>query len=123
MNSPKILPWIARKAGITETMALKLWQRAVEEAKTACGCTEGSAPTAEFHRYSVERFLDLVEARAGGTVRQPYSSSTSKVSWIWRHQGRMALFGLMAAENATKFWQDTWKNVFIPDQQKRKVGC
>ncbi len=119
MNNPKILPWIARKAGITETMATKLWQRAVEEAKTACGCTEGS----EFHRHSIERFLDLVEARAGGTVRQPYSNSTAQVSWIWRHQGRMAMFGLMAAENAAKFWQDTWKNVFTPDLHNRKVGC
>jgi len=123
MNSPKILPWIARKAGITDTMALKLWERAVEEAKSACGYTEGSPKTAEFHRHSIERFLDLVEARVGSTVRQPYSNSTSQVSWVWRHQGRMALFGLTAAQNAAKFWQDTWTNVFTPDLPKRKVGC
>ena len=33
MNAPKILPWIARKAGISDELALKLWRRAVSEAE------------------------------------------------------------------------------------------
>lgn len=113
MNAPKILPWIARKAGISDATALTLWRRAESEARTICGRSEGS----DYHGRSIERFLDLVEARAGGTVRAPYSSGTAKVSWIWRHQGRMAMFGFAAAENAAKFWQDTWKSVFTPDHK------
>lgn len=117
MNSPKILPWIARKAGLTDTQALKLWQRAAEEARMACGCAEGS----EYHRRSIEGLLDLVERRAGSSVRQP--NGGSQLGWFWRHQGRMAQFGLTAAENAAKFWQDAWGNVFSPDLQKRKLSC
>lgn len=33
MNAPMILPWIARKAGITDELALKLWRRAASEAE------------------------------------------------------------------------------------------
>ena len=33
MSAPKILPWIAKKASISEELALKLWRRAVSEAE------------------------------------------------------------------------------------------
>ncbi|MCE1243590.1 hypothetical protein [Oryzomicrobium sp.] len=106
MNTPKILPWVARKAGITDDHATKLWKRAVREAATITGCSEGPA----FHKLSVERFLDNVEAAAFGTVRHGYSNTPARLSWFWRHQGRMAIFGLMAAENAARFWQNTWND-------------
>ena len=32
MQAPKILPWVARKAGITEGEALDAWQHALAEA-------------------------------------------------------------------------------------------
>jgi hypothetical protein len=106
MNIPKILPWVARKAGITDDHATKLWKRSVREAATITGAHEGS----EFHKLSVERFLDHVEAVGCGTVRNGYSDSPARVSWFWRHQGRMALFGLTAAENAARFWQNAWSD-------------
>ena len=37
MKAPKILPWVARKAGITDELALKLWRRAVGEAEFLTG--------------------------------------------------------------------------------------
>jgi hypothetical protein len=110
MKAPKIIPWIARKAGISEVLAVKLWKRAESETATLLKCHEGS----EFHGRCVERFLDLVEASAGGAFRINYADSPEKVSWIWRHQGKMALYGLTAAENATRFWQETWSNVVRP---------
>ena len=110
MKAPKIIPWIARKAGISEIRAIKLWQRAESETAELLNCREG----AEFHGACVERFLDLVEASAGGAFRINYANSPEKVSWIWRHQGRMAQYGLSAAENATKFWQEAWTNVVRP---------
>lgn len=110
MKVPKIIPWIARKAGISEVLASKLWQRAESETASALECREG----AEFHGRCVERFLDLVEASAGGAFRINYANTTEKVSWIWRHQGRMAAYGLTAAENAAKFWQDAWSNAIRP---------
>jgi hypothetical protein len=42
MKAPKILPWIARKAGISDELALKLWRRAISEAEYLTGKTEGS---------------------------------------------------------------------------------
>jgi len=61
MNAPMILPWIARKAGITDELALKLWRRAASEAEYLTGKTEGS----DFWGLSVERFLSIVEDEVG----------------------------------------------------------
>ena len=51
MNAPKILPWIARKAGISDELALKLWRRALSEAEYLAGKAEGS----EYWTLAVER--------------------------------------------------------------------
>jgi hypothetical protein len=61
MNAPKILPWIARKAGITDELALKLWRRAVSEAEYLTGQTEGSA----YWGLAIDRFLSIVEDEVG----------------------------------------------------------
>ena len=61
MNAPKILPWIARKAGISDELALKLWRRAVSEAEYLTGKTEGSA----YWGLAVDRFLSIVEDEVG----------------------------------------------------------
>ena len=37
VKAPKILPWIARKAGISDELALKLWRRAISEAEYITG--------------------------------------------------------------------------------------
>ncbi len=57
MNAPKILPWIARKAGISDELALKLWRRALSEAEYLSGNPEGSA----YWGLAIERFLAIVE--------------------------------------------------------------
>lgn len=113
MQTPKILPWIARKAGISDIQAEKLWRRAQGEAQAATGSTDG----AEYHRMAVERFLDMAEAASGGLVRNGYAESPTKVSWIWRHQGRMAMFSLIAAENAARFWNNTFQDLWSVTQQ------
>ena len=46
MSAPKILPWIARKAGISDELALKLWRRAVSEAEHLTGHSSGRNTTA-----------------------------------------------------------------------------
>ncbi|HQR58745.1 MAG TPA: hypothetical protein PK503_05340 [Azonexus sp.] len=109
MKAPKILPWIARKAGISDELALKLWRRAISEAEYLTGKTEGS----EYWGLAVERFLDIVEDEIG---RAPQYGLTPapKVSWMWRHQSRMSLLSLMAAQNTYRFWQITWGNACAP---------
>ena len=81
MNAPKILPWIAKKAGISEELALKLWRRAVSEAEYLTGKTEGS----EYYGLAVERFLALVEDEVG-SIPQYNLTPAPRLSWMWHHQ-------------------------------------
>lgn len=110
MNAPKILPWVAKKAGISEELALKLWRRAVGEASYLSGKSEGS----EFCGLAVELFLSLVEDEANAAVRYQNLTPAPQVSWMWRHQSRMSLLGLMAAQNTYRFWQTTWQRFYQP---------
>jgi hypothetical protein len=107
MKSPKILPWIARKAGISDELALKLWRRAVSEAEYLTGKAEGS----KFWSLSVERFLAIVEEEVGTTPEYSLTPAP-RLSWMWHHQTRMSLMSLLAAENAYRFWQHTWENLY-----------
>ena len=109
MKAPKILPWIARKAGISDELALKLWRRAISEAEYLTGKAEGS----EYWGLAVERFLDIVEDEVG---RAPQYGPTPvpRLSWMWRHQSRISLMSLIATQNTCHFWQDTWANVCGP---------
>ena len=107
MNAPKILPWIARKAGISDELALKLWRRAVSEAEFLTGKDEGS----EFWGLAVERFLGIVEDEVGDTPAYSLTPAP-RLSWMWHHQSRMSLLSLMAAQNAYRYWQNTWGNLY-----------
>ena len=106
MKAPKILPWIARKAGISDELALKLWRRAASEAEYLTGKSVGS----EYCGLAVERFLGIVEDEVGQTPQYGLTPAP-KISWMWRHQSRMSLRALMAAEDAYRFWQNTWGNI------------
>jgi hypothetical protein len=107
MNAPKMLPWIASKAGISDELALKLWRRAVSEAEQLSGKTEG----AEYCGLVVERFLAIVEDEVGSTPQYNLTPAP-RLSWMWHHQSRMSLLSLTAAQNAYRFWQSTWKNLY-----------
>lgn len=111
MSAPKILPWIARKAGISDELALKLWRRAVSEAEHLTGQSSG----AEYYGLAVERFLAVVEDEVGRTPEYNLSPAP-RLSWMWHHQTRMSLLSLMAAQNTYRYWQNTWGNM---TQQKK----
>ena len=53
--------------------------------------------------FIVERFISLVEEEAG---RCPITGSN--VTWMWRHQARMATLSLIAAESTYRLWQKNW---------------
>lgn len=106
MNAPKILPWIARKAGISDELALKLWRRALSEAEYLTGKAEGSA----YWGLTIDRFLAIVEDEVG--CSPSYSLTPApRISWMWQHQTRMSLLSLMAAQNAYRYWQNTWETM------------
>ena len=100
MKAPKILPWVAHKAGISEELALKLWRRAAGEAEAMTGCCNSSA----YYRLAVERFIDLAEAEGGGSLVREAPTVTC-VFWLWRHQSRISSLNLIAVQNVTKLWQ------------------
>ena len=107
MKAPKILPWVARKAGISDELALKLWRRAISEAEYLTGKAEGS----EYWGLAVERFLDIVEDETG-RVPQNGLTPAPRLSWMFRHQTRMSMLSLMAAQNAVRFWQNAWEGMY-----------
>jgi hypothetical protein len=109
MNAPKILPWIARKAGISDELALKLWRRAVSEAEFLTGQATGSL----FWGLAVDRFLDIVEDETG-RITQYSPTPAPRLSWMWRHQSRMSLLSLLGAQNSYRFWQETWGSFCRP---------
>jgi hypothetical protein len=105
MKAPKLLPWIARKAGIGDELALKLWRRAAGESEELVGCCD----TADYYRLAMERFIDLVEAESEAH-HVPQALEIPRIGWLWRHQNRMSQLGLLAARNTCRFWQTSWQN-------------
>lgn len=106
MKAPKILPWIAHKAGISEELALKLWRRAAGEAAEMTGCCDSS----DYYRLAVERFIDLAEAE-GGCNRVRETPSVTCVFWLWRHQSRISSLNLIAVQNVARLWQARCSNL------------
>ena len=116
MRAPKILPWIAHKAGINEDLALNLWRRAAGEAEEMTGCCDSP----DYYRLAVERFIDL--AQDEGEKCAPIAPlSTPRIAadlgWFWRHQNRIAQLNLLAAQNAYRLWQKSWSN-FVAGQKQ-----
>jgi hypothetical protein len=106
MNAPKMLPWIARKAGISDELALKLWRRALSESEYLVGKAEGS----QYWGLTVERFLAIVEDEVGNTPAYSLSPAP-RLSWMWHHQSRMSLLSLLATQNAYRYWKNTWESM------------
>jgi hypothetical protein len=110
MKSPKILPWIARKTGISDELALKLWRRAAGEAEQLTGTADGS----EYWGLAVERFIELAEEESSNPLAFGKLAPAPHLTWVWRHQNRLSLLSLMAAQNTYRFWQHTWQNLYLP---------
>lgn len=106
MKPPKLTPWIARKAGIPEELALKLWRRAASEAEERLG----NARSSDYYAMAVERWLSLVEDEACG--RQ--AAGSPGLGWLWRHQKRMALHSLTASQSAFCWWSGFWRRLRRP---------
>lgn len=58
MNTPMYLPWLARKAGISDAQALELWHEALRHATDLTGWVGGPDYWAAAH----ERLLELTDA-------------------------------------------------------------
>ena len=116
MQAPKILPWIAHKAGISQALALKLWRRAAGEAEELTGCCN----SLDYYRLAVERFIDLSETEGEKCAKRDprvCALPTPQVSWMWRHHNRISQLNLLAAQNTYRLWQSNWKD-FVASQKQ-----
>ena len=60
MNSPKLLPWYARKAGVPIERAEAVWRKAVRKATVETGWVG----TSEYFGAAVDNFLELLDDEA-----------------------------------------------------------
>ena len=111
MKAPKILPWIAHKAGIDEQLALNLWRCAAGEAEEMSGYCNSS----DYYRLAVSRFIELADeegekcAKHAPLVCPPMIPSESR---MLREQNRFWQVNLFATQKACRFWLSNLKYVF-----------
>lgn len=110
MRAPKMLPWIARKAGISDELALKLWRRSAGESEILYGCCD----SAEYYAAAVSRFLELVEDESEALSGEP--AMIARTNWLWHHEKRMSQFNMVAAQALYRLWEGSW-HAFLPAQK------
>lgn len=88
MKTPKLLPWYARKAGISIERAEALWRKAVREATAETGWVGNS----EFWGATMSHFLGLLE-KERNTFCAPH------VVPFVRSQNRIGRLSLLALED------------------------
>ena len=74
-DAPKILPWLAKKAGISDDRLRTLWRLSQDHARKLTGETE----TPAFWKAAVDRLLELTAAEA---------LRADLASFGWRHWTR-----------------------------------
>lgn len=95
MNGPMILPWIAHKAGISETRAEELWREALCYATD----TTGWVGTSEYWEVAEQRLHKLIDRET-----QANCLPTPEISGWVRLQSRMAHLPLLLAERLSVNW-------------------
>ena len=116
MKAPKILPWIASKAGISEELALNLWRRAAGEAEElTASCT-----SSDYYRLAVERLIDLAEEEGEKSrTLDPLSiaSVAQHLHWVRRYQERLFQINLLSAQSAYRLWHAQWTQALTGHKQ------
>lgn len=74
MKAPKMLPWLARKAGISDTRAEALWAEAIVCATERTGWVG----TSEYWQAAVDRLLELIELEKQGRSQSARERESAK---------------------------------------------
>ncbi|NMG44342.1 hypothetical protein GPA22_11450 [Aromatoleum toluvorans] len=98
MQTPKLLPWYARKAGVTIERATALWQQAVREATATTGWVGNS----EYWGEAMSAFQRLLEAERA-------SFCAPRVTPIVRCQNRLWRLPLTAMEDMVSAFHANWQ--------------
>lgn len=98
-KSPKLLPWLAKKAGITEHRATVLWHDATRWAEHRA--KDGSSA---YYKLAVDRFMELVAAES---LREDAASFGWR-PWA-RAQARMWAAAMHVAHQGADLAARTWR--------------
>ena len=115
MKAPKLLPWIARKAAISDELALNLWRRAAAEAEEIAG----NRTSDEFCRLAVERLIDLCADESERTSSN--GSFTTQLAYLRRHQNRLVQLNLLAVRNTCRLVFDSWNHIIFGHDEHARV--
>ena len=77
MRTPQMLPWLARKAGVSDAQAEKFW---VEATRYAAEQT-GPAETPEFWKAAVARLTELIDAEKQALHRIEAERASLRGRW------------------------------------------
>ncbi|THF63603.1 hypothetical protein E6C76_13475 [Pseudothauera nasutitermitis] len=98
MNTPKLLPWYASKAGVSEERAAVLWRKAVRKATAETGWVG----TSEYWGATMTHFQRLLEEERD-TLCAP------QVTALVRSQNRMWRLPLIAMEDMCSAINANWQ--------------
>ncbi|THF61574.1 hypothetical protein [Pseudothauera rhizosphaerae] len=98
MKTPKLLPWYARKAGVSEERAAVLWRKAVRKATAETGWVGNS----EYWGAAMANFQRLLEEEQD-TLCAP------RVTPLVRSQNRMLRLPLTAMEDVLCAFAASWQ--------------
>lgn len=79
MKNPKMLPWLARKAGVPLTRAEQLWAEAIRHATVRTGWVG----TSEYWHVATERLLALLAEERAAQRRKPFSRVVYFQTRLW----------------------------------------
>jgi hypothetical protein len=111
MKAPKILPWIARRAGIDDHLALHLWRRGAGEAEEMSGCCDSS----DYYRLAISRFNELADEEGETRATRALPARPPIIpgmSWMMVEQNRFWQVNLLAAQEACRFWLSNLKGLY-----------
>lgn len=81
MNPPMILPWLAKKWGVSQERTLELWQHAYSDAEE----TPGAARNSEFWARAQARWIDHLDQEV--LARHP----VAETPWVMIHLNLLRL--------------------------------
>ena len=102
-KSPKILPWIARKAGVPLERAEELWIDAVIYATQRADIVESP----EYWKAAVDRLLALIAAESLQRSSAPFGLGplVRLPGRLWLHSLDAQQALLTVAANSARYWQ------------------
>lgn len=102
MKSPKILPWLARKAGISDARTEALWHKAVRHATL----TTEWVNSPEYWRVAMEKLEELVEAEGNQVCRPRFTP-------IVRAQHDLGDLQITAWEGMMRAANEAWSRMVV----------